>query len=68
MAKILREEIFLFGVVKLTKNDGDFNKYKYSGYGFGFDGSEKNFLMAVGFGKNVIFDDMSLLVHIDNKK
>ena len=25
-------------------------------------------LMAVGFGKNVTFDDMSLLVHIDNKK
>ena len=24
--------------------------------------------MAVGFGKNVIFDDMSFLVHIHNKK
>ena len=32
-------------VVKLTKNDGDFNKYKYSGYDFGFDASEKNFVI-----------------------
>ena len=27
----------LFGAVKLTKN-ADINKYKYSGYGIGFDG------------------------------
>ena len=27
----------LFGAVELTKN-ADIDKYKYSGYGFGFDG------------------------------
>ena len=27
----------LFGAVKLTKNNADIDKYKYSGYGIGFD-------------------------------
>ena len=40
--------------VKLAENP-DFEKYKYSGYGFGFDESEAlRYLIVVGFGKNVI--------------
>ena len=43
---------FLFGVVKLTKNS-DIDKYKYSGYGTGFDSKER-FLHSNGLGKNAI--------------
>ena len=41
----------LFGAVKLTKN-ADFDKYKYSGYGIGFD-AHGNFSLSggSGFGK-----------------
>ena len=60
----------LFAGVKLTKN-ADFNKYKYSGYGTGFD-ARGSFSLSEGsgFGKNVIIfgADMILPVHIDNKK
>ena len=57
-----------FGAVKLIKNT-DIDKYKYSGYGIGFDRSG-TFSVADGFGRNVIiFDvDMSSSVHVDNKK
>ena len=43
----------LFGTVKLTKNV-DFDKYKYSGYGIGFD-AHGSFLLSdgSGFGKFV---------------
>ena len=42
----------LFGTVKLTKN-GNIDKYKYSGYGTGFDG--KGYFSIVNeIGKNVI--------------
>ena len=43
----------LFGAVKLTKNS-DIDKYKYTGYGIGFD-SKGSFLFPDGsFGQNVI--------------
>ena len=62
-------ENYLFGAVKLTKN-ADIDKYKYSGYGIGFD-SRGNFTHpSGGYGKNVIIfgADMSSSVHFDNKK
>ena len=58
----------LFGGVKITKNT-DVDKYKYSGYGIGFDG--KVFTHSTGsFGNNaIIFGvNMSSSGHIDNKK
>ena len=57
-----------FRSVKLTKN-ADLDKYKYSGYGMGFD-SRSEFLFTDGsFGKNVIIfgADISWSMHIDNK-
>ena len=59
----------LFGAVKLTKNL-DIDKYKYSGYGIGFDG--KGFYLhpsGNGTGRNVIIfgADMSSPIKIDNK-
>ena len=54
----------------MTKNI-DPDKYRYGGYGNGFD-MRGEFLLfdGSGFGENVtIFSaDMSLLVHIDNNK
>ena len=63
-----RLENSLFGAVKLTKNV-DIDKYKYSGYGIGFD-RRGTFSVANGFGKNVVTfrEDMSSSVHVDNKK
>ena len=58
----------LFGSVKLTKN-ADLDKYKYTGYGKGFD-SRSEFLFTDGsYGKNdIIFGaDMNTPVHVDNK-
>ena len=58
----------LFGSVKLTEN-ADLDKYKYTGYGIGFD-SRSEFLFTDGsYGKNVIIfgADMSSFVHVDNK-
>ena len=58
----------LFRSVKLNKN-ADIDKYKYSGYGIGFD-SRSDFLFTVGsYGKNVIIFgvDMNSSVDIDNK-
>ena len=59
----------LFAAVKLTKN-ADIDKYKYSGYGIGFDRRETFSFITGGFGFNVIiFEvDMSSSVHVDNKK
>ena len=54
----------LFGAVKLTKNT-DLDKYKYFGYGIGFDARGRYSLSdGSGFGENgIIFgDDMSSLV------
>ena len=58
----------LFGAVTLTKNV-DIEKYKYSGYGTGFDRSSFSF-PSPGFGQNVLIcgADMSTSTHIDNKK
>ena len=53
----------LFGAVILTKN-ADIEKYKYSGYGIGFDRrSSFSFQNVLIFGV-----DMSTSTHIDNKK
>ena len=58
----------MFGAIQLTEN-ADIDKYKYSGYGIGFD-RRGTFLVGNGFGCNVIIFgvDMSSSVHVDNKK
>ena len=59
----------MFGAIKSTKNI-DIDKYKYSGYGIGFD-SRGTFLFLSGkFAQNVIVFvvDISSSMHIDNKK
>ena len=65
----ITSENCLFGAIKLTKNV-DINKYKYSGYGIGFDGNGSFLFPSGGFGQNVIISgvDMSSFVHVDNKK
>ena len=59
----------LFGAVTLTKNV-DIEKYRYSGYGTGFDRRSSFSFPGGGFGQNVIIfgADMSSSIHIDNKK
>ena len=59
----------LFGAVSLTKNV-DIEKYKYSGYGIGFDRRSRFSIPSGGFGQNVLIfgADMSSSMHIDNKK
>ena len=61
-------KICLFGAVTLTKN-ADIDKYKYSGYGIGFDRRGSFSFPGGGFGQNVIIfgADMSSSIHIDNK-
>ena len=58
----------MFVKIRLVKN-ADTDKYKYLGYGIGFD-SRATFLFPDGsFAQNVIIfeADMSSSVHIDNK-
>ena len=57
-----------FGAVKLVKNT-DIDKYKYSGYGIGFN-RRGTFSVAKRFGNNVIIfgAHMCSSVHVDNKK
>ena len=57
-----------FGAVNLTRNT-DIDKYKYSGYGIGFDSKGTFSHSNRGFGKNVIIfgADMSSSVHANNK-
>ena len=57
----------LFGAVSLTKY-ADIDKYKYSGYGIGFD-RKGEFSFGIGSGKNVIIlgADMSRSVHANNR-
>ena len=57
----------LSGAVKLTKN-ADIDKYKYSGYGIGFDGHGFYSHPSGGTGRNVIIFgvDMSSSSHIVN--
>ena len=58
----------LFGSVKLAKNN-DIDKYKYSGYGIGFDSGGTFSFPNGSFGENVIIFgvDMSSSVHANNK-
>ena len=44
-------KFYLFGAVKLTKN-ADQNKYKYSGYGIGFDSRLYSSLLDSSMGRN----------------
>ena len=59
----------LFGAVTITKN-ADINKYKYSGYGIGFDRRSSFSFPGDGFGQNVLICgvDMSSSTKNDNKK
>ena len=59
----------LFGAISLTKY-ADVDKYKYSGYGIGFDRRSGFSFSNGGCGQNVLTFgvDMSSSVHIDNKK
>ena len=59
----------LFGAVTLTKN-ADIDKYKYSGYGIGFDRRSSFSFPGGGFGQNILIFgvDMSSSAHIDNKE
>ena len=62
-------ENWLFGAVSLTKN-ADIDKYKYSGYGIGFDRHGSFSFPGTGLGRNVIIFgvDMSSSTKIDNRK
>ena len=57
----------LFGAVTLTKN-ADFEKYRYSGFGIGFDRRSIFSFSGGGFGENVLIFgvDMSSSAHTDN--
>ena len=59
----------LFGAVALTKN-ADINKYRYSGYGNGFDRRSSSWFPSRRFGQNVLIfrADMTSSAHMDNKK
>ena len=58
----------LFGAVTLTKN-ADIDKYRYSGYGIGFDRKGSFSFPGGGSGQNVMIfgADMNSSPHIDNK-
>ena len=58
----------LFGAVTLNKNAG-IEKYKYSGYGTGFDRRSSLSFTGGGFGQNVLIfgADLSTFIDIDNK-
>ena len=58
----------LFGTVKLTKNS-DIDKYKYSGYGIGFDSKRIFSFPSGGIGQKIIIfgSDMSSSVHVNNR-
>ena len=53
----------------LTKN-ADIDKYRYSGYGTGFDRRSSFSFPGGGFGQNIIVfvADMISSIHVDNKK
>ena len=59
----------MFGPVTLTKN-ADIEKYKYSGYGIGFDRRSSFSFLSGGFSQNVLIfgADMSSSIHVDNEK
>ena len=60
---------WLFGAVSLTKN-ADIDKYKYSGYGIGFDRHGSFSSPGIGFEQHeIVFGvDMSSSTKIDNRK
>ena len=60
---------FLFGAVTLTKNT-DIHKYKYSGYGIGFDRRSSFSFPSGGFAQNVLICRvlMTSSSHIGDKK
>ena len=64
----IASENCLFGAVKFVKN-ADVDKYKYSGYGIGFDSRGSFSHPSGGDGKNAIIfgADMSSSVHANNK-
>ena len=59
----------LFGAVTLTKN-ADIDKYRYSGYGIGFDRRSSFSFPGGGFAQNILIfgADMTSSSHINNKK
>ena len=59
----------MYSAVKLSKN-ADIDKYRYSGYGTGFNRKGSFLFLGGGFGQNVIIFgvDMSFSVHVDNNK
>ena len=59
----------LFGAVTLTKN-ADIDKYKYSGFGIGFNRKGSFSFQSGEYGQNVIIFgvDMSFSTRIDNEK
>ena len=59
----------LFGAAKLLKN-ADIDKYKYSGYGNGFDMKGTFSFPTDRFDKNIktFGEDMSSSVHVENKE
>ena len=58
----------LFVAVTLTKN-ADIDRYRYSGYGIGFDRRSSFPFPGGGFAQNIIIfgADMNSSIHIDNK-
>ena len=66
---ILQLKNCLFEAVTLTKN-ADIDKYRYSGYGIGFDRRWSFSFPGGGYGQNVLIIgvDMSSSAYIDNKK
>ena len=57
-------ENWLFGAVSLTKN-ADIDKYKYSGYGIGFDRHGSFSSPGTGLGRNVIIFGVDMSLSID---
>ena len=59
----------MFGALSLSKN-GNIDKYKYSGYGIGFDRHGSFSFPGTGLGRNVIIFgvDMGSSTKIDNRK
>ena len=58
----------LFGALDLSKT-ADIDKYRYFGYGIGFDKRASLSFPGGGFGQNIIIfgADMNSSIHIDNK-
>ena len=58
----------LFGSLKLTKNP-DLGKYKFKGYGIGFDPRSEFLITDGSYGQIFIIfgTDMSSYVHVDDK-